>query len=220
MADEAPHRTLPRLYADDRQPRQELGAHRQRDDVRVEMPERNAPFLCDDVERVFLVLEEHSEILRLDEKSLVDHRRGVRPAQFGQARDRPLDRGRDLGMPALIEILDPEQAQIRRQQLLLRGKQGRKFDIAGVQLDLDNRLPDHLELNEPEISDGEGNGIVIGVWVAQRGEKLRCTGQYPLTLGTDKKCEMLHDTPPAACRESHPANERHSRVYQSRLSFR
>jgi len=214
VADKAPHRIpLPRLYADDRQPRQKLAAHRERDDVRVEMPERNAPFLRDDAERVVLVLEEHCEILRLDEKPVVDHRRRVRPAQLRQARDRSLDRGRDLGMPARVEILDPKQAQIRRKQLLLHRKQRGQLDSARVQLDLDNRLPDHLELDEPEISDGEGNGIVIGVGVAQRSEELRCTGQYPLTFGTDQNCEMLHDSPPAACRESHPANERHSRVY-------
>jgi hypothetical protein len=114
MADEAPHRLLlARLYADDCQPRQKLAAHRERDDIGVEMPERNAPFLRDDTEGVVLVLEQRSEILRLDEKPVVAHRRGVRPAQLGQARDRHLDGGRDFGMPALIEIFDPEQAQIR-----------------------------------------------------------------------------------------------------------
>ena len=92
-------------------------------------------------------------------------------------------------------------------QLLLHREQRRKFDIAGVQLDLDDRLPDHLELDEPEISDGKGNGIVIGVGVAQRGEELRCTGQYPLTFGTDQNCEMLHDSPPAARRRA-PSCER------------
>jgi hypothetical protein len=62
-----------------------------------------------------------------------------------------------------------------------------------MQLDLDDRLPDHLELDEPKISDGKGNRIVVGIGVAQRGKKLRRTGQYPSTLGTDQNCEMLHD---------------------------
>ena len=105
-------------------------------------------------------------------------------------------------MPDRLEILDTEQAQIRRQKLLLHREQRRQLDVSRMQLDLDNRLADHLELDEPEISDAERNRVVIGIGIAQCRKKVRCSGQHPSTFGTDQNCEVLHAISPPALRRA------------------
>jgi len=83
VPDEAPHRVvLGLLDPDDREPRQEIVAHRQRDDARVEVPERDAPFLGQGPHLVRLVLEQQAKILWLDEKPVAARRRVLRRAQL------------------------------------------------------------------------------------------------------------------------------------------
>jgi len=64
-------------------------------------------------------------------------------------------------VPLRIEIPDAEQLDPGLQQLLLRRQERRQLDIARVQLDFDDRLPDNLKLDETEVFDGEGYSVII-----------------------------------------------------------
>jgi hypothetical protein len=48
---------------------------------------------------------------------------------------------------------------------------------------LDYRVVQDLKLDKTEIFHGKGGGIVIGVGIAQRGEKLGAIFEHPLSLG-------------------------------------
>jgi len=145
LADKAPDRLGGmRPDAGDHHPRQELVAHRQRDDAGIKMAEGNPPFLGQRAQRVVLVVEQGAEVARLDQEAVGLRRREDGGAQFRQAGDRAFRGGRDFRMPGGIEEPDAEQLDPPRQQLLLGGEQGRQFDVARVQLDLDDRLANDL----------------------------------------------------------------------------
>ena len=106
-------------------------------------------------------------------------------------------------MPGGIKIPDAEQLDAGRQQLLLGGEQGRQFDVAGVQLDLDDRLLDDLQLDETEIFDGEGNGVIIGRGIAQHREEFFGIRQHPTAVRGDQHRQPIHRSlprTPIACR--------------------
>ena len=67
--------------------------------------------------------------------------------------------------------------------MLLYGEQGGQLDVSGMKFYLDYRVVQDLKLDETEIFHGKGGGIVIGVGIAQRGEKLGTIFEHPLSLG-------------------------------------
>jgi hypothetical protein len=101
---------------------------------------------------------------------------------------------RDLRLPIRIEVSDAEQADPRHQQLLLRREQRRELDIAGVRLDLDHRLADALQFDEAEILDREGNGVVVGIGVAERSKKFGAVRKHPLSVRGSQHRQRFHRT--------------------------
>jgi len=95
-------------------------------------------------------------------------------------------------VPRRIEISDAEQLDPGRQQLLLGGKQGLQLDIARVQLDLDDRLLEELKLDEAEIFDGEGYGVIIGGGIAQQRQKFLAVREHPAAIGSDQHLQPFH----------------------------
>ena len=79
-------------------------------------------------------------------------------------------------------MLDAEQADFRGEQLPLHREQRHLIDIARMQLDLDDRLVQDLELDETKIPDGIANSVIIGLGVTQRAQKLWAVGEIPNPL--------------------------------------
>jgi len=63
-------------------------------------------------------------------------------------------------------MLDAEQADFRGEQLPLHREQRHLIDIARMQLDLDDRLVQDLELDETKIPDGIANSGLLGIMEA------------------------------------------------------
>src|SRR5678815_2106278 len=93
---------------------------------------------------------------------------------------------------AVAEMLDAEQADFRGEQLPLHREQRHLIDIARMQLDLDDRLVQDLELDETKIPDGIANSVIIGLGVTQRAQKLWAVGKYPIPFRGDHHRQALH----------------------------
>jgi len=103
-------------------------------------------------------------------------------------------------VPLGIEIPDAEQLDPGLQQLLLRRQQRRQLDIARVQLDFDDRLPDDLKLYKTEVFDGEGYSVIIGRGIAEPRQKFLAVRKHPLAIGGDQHGQPFHPSLLAAQR--------------------
>jgi len=95
-------------------------------------------------------------------------------------------------VPLGIEIPDAEQLDPGLQQLLLRRQQRRQLDIARVQLDFDDRLPDDLKLYKTEVFDGEGYSVIIGRGIAEPRQEFLAVRKHPLAIGGDQHGQPFH----------------------------
>jgi len=147
------------------------------------------------VERAIAAVVKLRIILRLDQKPFSRGRRKPRRAQLREARHGEVGCRQDLRLPRGVEIPDPKQPDIRRQQLLLHREQSGEFDGVGVQLDLDDRLIEDLKLDETLIFDGEGYRVVIRIGVAEGSQKLAAVLLDPSPAGRDQHGKALHLEP-------------------------
>jgi len=113
-------------------------------------------------------------------------------AQLAQPGDGVLGGGKNLGTPLGVEMLDAKQLGRRLLELVLDREQRRQRDIARVQLDLGHQPIEDLILDEAEVADGETDGVVVRVGIAERGEEVVAPGQHPPPLGGDQHRQLLH----------------------------
>jgi hypothetical protein len=77
-------------------------------------------------------------------------------------------------------------------------EEGREFDIAWVQFDLDDRIAKRLKPDEAAIRNGEGSRIIIRIEVAQSREECRAPFEDPLAIRRDQHGYPFHGDPRSA----------------------
>jgi len=185
-----------RLEAGDREARQQVVAGGEADHAGVEIAEGDAPFHRHGPETFAAprLAEQHRGVARVDVKALARRRLDDRHAQLAKPRHRVLGRGRDLGMPLVLEILDAEQIGAGLAEQPLERRQRAQIDIARMQLDLGDQTIEHLKFHKAEVPDGEADRVVIGVGIAQRGVKFLAIRQHPFAVGGNQHRQLLHST--------------------------
>jgi len=142
------------------------------EDALVELAERRAPFLAEDVQRTVGVAQQAPIILRLDREAL--GRGGLRDrlGELAQPVDRGVGGERGLGQPVGVEIADLVDAVAKLGDPPL--DRGERLAADGPRMQLDDGDPvEHLKLDKAEAGDGETDRVVAGREAGQAWRKIR-----------------------------------------------